>query len=296
MKAVIPFLLLLLLSSCSQLPLKSLPSPNYNDRVKFLVLHFTAEDFAGSVRALVSEHQVSSHYLIPQHHDPSYPYSRLAVFQLVPEDKRAWHAGVSYWQGREDLNDTSIGVEIVNQPDCQPPPYPDGRRQCQYPAFDPEQISLVVRLAQQILARHPDIGPTQVIGHADIAPDRKDDPGPRFPWQQLYQAGVGAWYEQDTRARYRQAFGQRPLPLPILQQALADYGYRLQVTGSADRQTRDVLLAFQMHFLPQAVSGKPDLDTAATIFALLSKYFPEKAATLWAAYQQAEIIPAPPEN
>lgn len=109
MKPIIPFLLLLLLSSCSQLPLKSLPSPNYNDRVKFLVLHFTAEDFAGSVRALVSEHQVSSHYLIPQHNDPSYPYSRLAVFQLVPEDKRAWHAGVSYWQGRSSDPRCSAG-------------------------------------------------------------------------------------------------------------------------------------------------------------------------------------------
>lgn len=276
------WLLCLVLAGCSRLPVEPLPSQSFNGRVQFLVLHFTAEHFQGSVDALVHSGLVSSHYLIPQPNDPTYPYGKLKIFQLVAEKDRAWHAGASQWQGRSNLNDQSIGIEIVNQPSCEPPPYPLGRRQCQYPDFAPAQMALVQALAKDILARYPDIGPTQVVGHADIAPSRKDDPGPRFPWFELYQAGVGAWYDDADVSRFSQQFSAEPPSLTLVQQALAAYGYGLAASGEPDRRTQDCLLAFQMHFLPWHLSGQADLQTAAALFALLDKYFPDKAATLLA--------------
>ncbi|WKE66326.1 N-acetylmuramoyl-L-alanine amidase [Gallaecimonas kandeliae] len=290
------WLLALLLAGCSKLPLEQLPSANHNDRVQFLVLHFTAEDFATSVAILVKGNQVSSHYLIPQDGDPSYPYRQLKVFQLVDEQQRAWHAGASYWQGRRNLNDISVGVELVNLPRCQPPPYPDGRRQCQYPDFDPAQISLLVRLAKAILARHPDIGPTQVVGHGDVAPSRKDDPGPRFPWQQLAEAGIGAWYDEEVVGRYQQAFAQQPPSLALVQAALGAYGYGVLETGLVDRQTEDTLLAFQRHFLPQELGSGPSPRTVAVLFALLERYFPDQGSALWARYQQGEPQAVPQQD
>jgi len=183
-------------------------------------MHFTAVDYQTSLDLLVDEGFVSSHYLIPESKDPSYPYKKLKTLQLVNDNERAWHAGVSYWQGRTGLNDTSIGIEIVNVPECfenttaiekaglaskaQHGP----NRLCVFPDFDPEQIKLLIALSQDILARHPDISPTAVVGHSDISPSRKSDPGPRFPWFELYKAGVGAWYDDDTLARYWQRFSQ----------------------------------------------------------------------------------------
>ncbi|WP_460478096.1 penicillin binding protein PBP4B [Bowmanella dokdonensis] len=293
---------LVLLGGCASFDVTQLPSQSYNHRVQFLVMHFTAIDYQASVGALVEGRHVSSHYLIPERFDASYPHDELKVFQLVDEQDRAWHAGSSYWQGRQDLNDQSIGIEIVNVPRCERPmghhfmdpaasaEHGDGRL-CLFPDYDPEQIKLLVKLSKEILARHPDIGPTQVIGHSDITPSRKNDPGPRFPWYQLYKEGIGAWYDNDTVNHYWQIFSLAPPSLGLMQRALRSYGYGISETGRIDRQTIDTLSAFQMHFLPWHVTGEATDKTAATLFALLDKYFPDKLAALMARYE-LELVPA----
>jgi N-acetylmuramoyl-L-alanine amidase len=285
------------IASCVTSSYKQLPSANYSFRVKSLVMHFTAIDYGKSVEALVDEGFVSSHYLVPESNDPSYPYDDLEILQLVDEKERAWHAGRSYWQGRTALNDSSIGIEIVNIPTC----YDDitaleeagmaGRtehgpnRLCIFPDFDPKQIDLVIQLSQEILARNPDISPTAVVGHSDIAPSRKNDPGPRFPWFQLYEAGVGAWYDEDTIAQYWQRFNRAMPNVGLVQSALRAYGYGVVETGIIDQQTVDNLSAFQMHFLPWQVTGNLDSRTAAAIFALLDKYFPDALDSLITRYE-----------
>lgn len=292
-KLSIILLALTSLSSCSWTSdYEQLPSANYDHRIKSLVLHYTAIDYQKSVQALVEPKGLSSHYLVPESGDPSYPYDDLKVLQLVDERERAWHAGDSYWQGRTDLNDHSIGIEIVNVPQCEWDNQTTASRAehgenrlCVFPDFDPQQIEKVIALAQQILARHPDIHPTAVVGHSDIAPTRKNDPGPRFPWYQLYQQGVGAWYEQDTLSRYWREFNRQPVNTGLLQAALRAYGYGVTETGVYDETTASTVAAFQMHFLPWQVDGKADSQTAAAVFALLERYFPERLEPLWQRYQ-----------
>jgi serine-type D-Ala-D-Ala carboxypeptidase len=141
------------LLACSNLPLTYMPSKNYSERIKFLVMHYTAIDYQKSVKALVDEGGLSAHYLIPERQDPSYKNDQLEVIQLVPESSRAWHAGDSFWQGREDLNDQSIGIEIVNVPECmrdladpktEVARENDTTRLCVFPDYDPKQIELLV--------------------------------------------------------------------------------------------------------------------------------------------------------
>lgn len=289
-----------LLTSCASTPYEFTQSANYSHRVKFLVMHYTAIDYEKSMHALVDEGGLSAHYLLPELNDPSYPEDELKVIQLVDEHDRAWHAGTSFWQGREDLNDQSIGIEIVNVPSCHYPEVKpdeqmenDASKLCIFPDFDAKQIALLIELSKGILARNPDIGPTQVVGHSDIAPTRKNDPGPRFPWYQLYQAGIGAWYDSDTVDKYWQQFNLVKPSISLMQKALRGYGYDVHVTNQLDPQTLDTLSAFQMHFLPWHVSGNADARSAAVLFALMQKYFPKKAAKLMLQYQQQQLAPEP---
>ncbi|TPV58583.1 penicillin binding protein PBP4B [Aestuariibacter sp. GS-14] len=296
-----PFTLLLctlLMISCSSRNVIQMPSSNYGERVKSLVIHFTAIDYAKSVDALVKEGGLSAHYLVPESNDPSDPVGKPRVIQLVDENKRAWHAGQSYWQGRTGLNDHSIGIEIVNVPTCER----DGQlgpslaehgnnRLCLFPDYDPKQIEVVIQLAKDILSRNPDIHPTAVIGHSDIAFNRKNDPGPRFPWYELYQEGIGAWYDNDTLAHYWKQFNEHPASVGLIQAAFRAYGYGLVETGIKDSSTLNAVSAFQMHFLPWHVTGEPDSRTAAALFALLEKYFPATAENLLARYAK-ELQPS----
>jgi len=278
-----------LLTSCtsSTLPVEELHSKNYGQRVKFLVMHFTGGDYQSSLEALVHQGSVSAHYLVPESHDKTYLDDELKVRKLVNENERAWHAGKSYWQGRTAINDHSIGIEIVNTPKCerltQKVTEPANRQHslpntlasnqlCFFPDYDPKQIELLIALSKKILKKNPDISPTNIVGHSDISPQRKSDPGPRFPWYQLYQSGIGAWYDNETVLHYGQLFNEQVPKLGLIQQALNRYGYDIQETGELDSQTQAVLHAFQTHFLPWNVTDRVDEQTVATLFSLLEKY------------------------
>jgi len=269
-----------------------LPSQNYNSRVSVIVIHHTATNFEDAVNILTqpSSNSVSSHYLVPEPNDATYTDDKLKVFQLVPESQRAWHAGHSYWAGKTGLNDQSLGIEIVYESHCaqqdttinadgeissaSPEEIEQPKALCFFPDFAESQIDVLLGLLQDIKKRHPQIEPTNIVGHSDIAPSRKVDPGPRFPWQRLYKLGFGAWYDDATVTRYWKRFITAPLPLVNIQKALHTYGYNIEETGILDEQTRHVLRAFQMHFYPSGVTSEPTLESTAILFALIEKYRP----------------------
>lgn len=274
-----------------------IPSANQDGRIRFLVLHFTDEDFQHSVDILTkpSAYPVSAHYLVSRAGE--YGGKGPTVLQLVDESARAWHAGPSRWQGRENLNDTSIGVEIVYASHC-PRDADSAKReawavdkQCAYPDFPPDQIDTVIELAHSILQRHPDIDPTRVVGHSDIQPEIKTDPGPRFPWRRLAQAGIGAWPDDADVERFRRFFAAHPLPLIEVQDALRAYGYGLQSSGMADQRTNDVIASFHSHFVQDTRSDAPDTQAIATLFALLSKYRPQEWEKLREKYPELRGVP-----
>jgi len=172
------------------------PSPNFNDRpqgcpVDVLVYHYTGMETAQAAleRLCDPAFEVSAHYCIDETGQ---------TYALVPEEKRAWHAGVSAWQGDSNMNDRSIGIELVNKG------YEWG-----YHPFPEAQIMALITLSQAILQRHPAIIPDRIVGHSDIAPTRKADPGEFFPWQRLAQDhGLGVWpFPHDVNSQGLQAFG-----------------------------------------------------------------------------------------
>ena len=283
-------------AACSSLPMVDVPSANQSSRINYLVLHFTSEHFAESMRLLTqaTDRPVSVHYLVPEPGDETYDRENLVVHRLVHEPRRARHAGQSYWAASQSLNNSSIGIEIVNRSTCEPidadaEPTPENQV-CNFLEFPEEQIDLVIRLAQDILERNPDIEPIDVVGHGDIAPDRRLDPGPKFPWQRLYENGIGVWYDAQTVARYREAFDGALPDLATMQRALAAFGYRIEDSGVNDLQTRFVVRAFQMRFRPANWSGGIDAETAAILFALLEKYRPEALEELSAEEVAATVL------
>jgi N-acetylmuramoyl-L-alanine amidase len=297
--AILP--LAIILNGCASDAHVQVASENFNSRVSLIVIHFTTADFGDSLRILTkpSANPVSSHYLIPEPDDSSYEKSKLRIHELVPETSRAWHAGDSYWGGRISLNDQSIGIELVNRSYCHNADSSpaidtaaDGSLEekgqtieaatsiCFYPDFSDAQLELLIGLLDDIHERHPSINPTHIVGHADIAPDRKVDPGPRFPWQRLYRLGYGAWYEDEAVIRYWERFRILPMPLCNVQKALKAYGYGIEPSGMYDEQTRNVLRAFQMHFRPWETSGEATPETVAVLYALIEKYHPEQLDVL----------------
>ncbi|HEX9876232.1 MAG TPA: N-acetylmuramoyl-L-alanine amidase [Gammaproteobacteria bacterium] len=179
---------LVALAACGPLRFVDVLAETQTSRIDHLVIHFTGENYAESMRLLTqrTEAPVSAHYLVPAPGDPAYPRRRLRVHRLVDERQRAWHAGESYWDDATELNARSIGIEIVNESRCLDidpdlePNTPENQR-CVFRDFDPEQIELVIALARDILDRYPEMDPEDVVGHADIAPERRVDPGPTFP-------------------------------------------------------------------------------------------------------------------
>lgn len=246
------------------------PSPNFNDRqhpIDMLVLHYTGMETGQAAldRMTDKEAGVSAHYMI---------WEDGSVVQLVGEDKRAWHAGVSKWQGDEDLNSRSIGIEIVNgghdwplEGDVLPP----------YPAV---QIDTLIDLCKGILARW-DIPQSRIVGHSDIAPIRKSDPGEHFPWEVLARNGIGIWplplSENPARPPDEMAterLSQEPLVMGTglgrgdaskaverMQDMLARIGYDLALSGVFDEQTEAVVRAFQRRWVQSRVTGQADTTT-----------------------------------
>lgn len=235
-----------------------------DQRIRFLVIHYTAEDFHNALNTLTDEH-VSAHYLIPA--KPPVEQGKPVAWQLVPEEMRAWHAGASGWRGRTNLNDTSVGIELENKG------YSLHLLGKKFYPFPPAQIDLLADLSKEIVARYQ-IEPRNVIGHSDVAPQRKDDPGPLFPWQQLAQRGIGAWPEaQRVKANLAGRDPHQPVDQPQLLEQLKKYGYTVTENMTPEQQRR-VIAAFQMHFRQSDYRGNADAQTEAIVQALLQQ-FPE---------------------
>jgi N-acetylmuramoyl-L-alanine amidase len=233
------------------------PSPNHDERARgtaidILLLHYTGmESTAAAIERLCDPSaKVSSHYVIDESGD---------IFQLVPEARRAWHAGLSSWQGATDINLRSIGIEIGN------PGHSFG-----YPAFPDAQIEAVIALGRDIVARHH-IRADRVLAHSDVAPQRKSDPGEKFPWTRLHSAGIGAWVAPvDEVGASICGPGDSGAAVADLQAALKRYGYGIEASGLYDDLTVSVVAAFQRHFRTARIDGRADRGTIATLQALLA--------------------------
>ncbi len=227
------------------------PSPNHDERgvpVDMLILHYTGMRTAQEAidRLRDPETAVSSHYVVDEDG---------TVFRLVPEDRRAWHAGISFWRGHTALNARSVGIEIVN------PGHEWGYRD-----FPVLQLAAVCDLSLEILARHP-IPARNVIGHSDVAPDRKQDPGERFDWQSLAANGVGLWPE-DVPDLGTGGIVRDAASLWDVRRALRAIGYDVAPEGALDPALSLVLRAFQRHWRPEAVTGQADAGTLARLLGV----------------------------
>ena len=238
------------------------PSPNHDERMfpaDILLLHYTGmTSTAGAIERLCdSAAKVSSHYVVEEDGN---------VLQLVPEARRAWHAGLSSWDGESDINSRSIGIEIAN------PGHSYG-----YPDFPESQIAAVIALCRDIAKRRR-IRAERVLAHSDVAPQRKLDPGEKFPWARLHRAGVGAWVTPSPiRPSTGLGPGDRGPTVAELQAALRRYGYGIEVTGVYDDLTGAVATAFQRHFRADRIDGRADPSTIETLRALLTAGGPAHA-------------------
>ena len=232
-------------------------SPNFGPRrdvaqADMIVLHYTGMESGDAAESWLCNpaSEVSSHYIV--HEDGR-------IVQMVREADRAWHAGKSSWRGVTDINSRSVGIEIVN------PGHALG-----YPDFPDVQIDAVIALCRGIVARHH-VAPERILAHSDVAPGRKLDPGEKFPWQRLAQAGIGHLEPSATiRGGRFMSLGDRGEPVEALQSMLGIYGYGIEINGLFDDRTRIVVEAFQRHFRPERVDGVADSSTIETLHALLA--------------------------
>jgi N-acetylmuramoyl-L-alanine amidase len=234
------------------------PSSNFGvraggQRPDCLLLHYTGMPTGAAALALLCDpaSQVSCHYLV---------FEDGVVVQLVEERWRAWHAGKSFWKGERDINSRSIGIEIVH-------PGHDALSQ-QMPPYPQPQIAAVIELCGDIVRRHL-IPPERVLAHSDVAPERKIDPGERFPWRELHRAGIGHWVEPTPLDAAENGLSAPRDAMRSMQEMLVRYGYDLVVSGLCDERTRRVLAAFQRHFRPARVDGIADPSTICTLQRLL---------------------------
>ena len=217
-----------------------------DSRVQYIVLHYTQTIFAESLDTL-THGPVSSHYLV----DANPP----RIYRLVPEDRRAWHAGKSFWQGQTGVDASTIGIEIVNDGN-------DGNVEGPFAPWDPAQIEAVVALVKDIAARHG-VQPHHIVGHSDIAPQRKQDPGAAFPWQTLVAAGLVPWPDETQVAAAQTRFSGAVPSVGWFQEKLAAHGFEVPRNGELDDATRRVIISFQMKYRPALWDGEPDAETAA---------------------------------
>ena len=256
MKSPLLAFLILMLTGCAATGPRldnTYSARSQSSRVRFIVIHYTVSDLARSIKTLTGD-EVSSHYLLTDTEQPFF-------YTLVDEGRQASHAGVSFWKGYTHLNSNSIGIEIVN------PGFrdtPEGRLWYPYPQAQVEQLIVLLR---QIVARH-DIKPENILGHSDVAPQRKTDPGPLFPWRQLAAAGLITWPDAARVASARARFEQQLPDLAWFQNKLAQHGFAVPQSGELDEATRNVLIAFQMKYRQSLFDGTPDAETAALLEVL----------------------------
>jgi N-acetylmuramoyl-L-alanine amidase len=229
------------------------PSPNFDARTAppdMVVLHYTGmptgEEALTRLRDPAAE--VSAHYLIEEDG---------RAFALVPEERRAWHAGVSFWKGERNLNGVSIGVELVN------PGHDWG-----YRPFPEAQIAALLELLAGVRERW-DVTDARIVGHSDIAPDRKIDPGELFPWKRLAEAGFGLWAEPPAAPGAPLKVGEESTAVFALQAGLTRLGYDCAPSGRYDKPTALTVTAFQRHWRPDRIDGAADGETRARLMALL---------------------------
>jgi N-acetylmuramoyl-L-alanine amidase len=235
------------------------PSPNHGERSggvrpDMILLHYTgmADAAAALERLCAPGSDVSAHYLVLEDG---------RVIQMVQENRRAWHAGASFWAGQTDINSCSIGIEIAN------PGHDFG-----YPHFPKRQIAAVTALCRGIQTRYT-IPPARVLAHSDVAPSRKQDPGEKFPWQTLWDSGVGHWVHPApiSEGGTVLTLGDRGDAVTEAQDLLSKYGYGVTATGTYDSNTHDVVKALQRHFRPERVDGMLDVSTRTTLQDLFNQ-------------------------
>ncbi|QGZ40289.1 N-acetylmuramoyl-L-alanine amidase [Pseudoduganella flava] len=233
---------------------RTLTSKGQSSRVRFIVLHYTVSDLQRSIM-LLTEKEVSAHYLLTDTPQPKF-------YALVDEKNAAWHAGLSSWKNYTNLNNSSIGIEIVN------PGFtvtPDGKRQ--YAPFSDAQIDQLIPLLKDLVARHQ-VAPENILGHSDIAPQRKQDPGPLFPWKRLADAGLIQWPDANQVALQQAKFENNVPDAAWFQKKLAQHGYAVPNTGVFDEATHNVLVAFQTKYRQANWDGVPDAESAAILEVL----------------------------
>ena len=260
MKTLVATLLVALLAGCATAPPPTGPILDHTytakgqaSRARFLVLHYTVSNRDNSIKILTQQ-EVSAHYLVTDDPKP-------VIYNLVDEKNAAWHAGNSGWKNFTQLNNSSVGIEIVN------PGYTDTPAGRVYAPFPQSQIDVLIPLVRDIVTRNR-IAPENVLGHADIAPGRKQDPGPMFPWAQLAAAGLAVWPDQSRVAALTPSYQAQLPDVAWFQKKLATWGYGIVQSGQLDPQTRAVLSTFQMHFRPSNIDGLPDAQSAALLEAL----------------------------
>jgi N-acetylmuramoyl-L-alanine amidase len=229
------------------------PSPNFDARrapPDMIVLHYTGMPSGAEALARMRDPlaKVSAHYLIEEDG---------RVFSLVAEERRAWHAGVSFWKDERDVNAVSIGIELVN------PGHEWG-----YRAFPDAQIEVLIALLDEVRGRWT-IPDGRILGHSDVAPERKTDPGELFPWKQMAQAGHGLWLEPPAAPGPALSVGDDGTGVFALQAGLTRLGYDSAPSGQFDARTAAIITAFQRHWRPERVDGIADGETRARLVHLL---------------------------
>jgi len=229
------------------------PSPNFDRRSgppDMLILHYTGMQTGEAALSRLRDPaaKVSAHYMVEKDG---------RVFALVPEERRAWHAGASFWKGERDINARSVGVEVVN------PGHEFG-----YRPFPDVQIEAVIALLADIRGRWT-IPDAFILAHSDVAPARRQDPGELFPWRRLAEAGHGLWAEPAPAPGAPLADGDAGPGVAAMQAGLARLGYELSATGAYDAATATAVAAFQRHWRPTDVDGVADGETRARLIAIL---------------------------
>ena len=235
------------------------------ERIKFIILHYTALDNVGSIRELTGG--VSAHFLVLDEDDNK-------IYSLVPLEQRAWHAGVSAFRGRTNINDTSVGIEIVNDGIAKeyrsdPNPY---HPYDHYVDYKPIQIEKAAQIIKYVAEKY-NIPARNIVAHSDIAPSRKKDPGAKFPWKELYDKyNIGAWYDEADKQKFMDEEKFKATSIREIKDELRKYGYEINRLDEWDKESKDVVYAFQLHFNPKNATGEMDLETFAILKALNKKY------------------------